>query len=209
MRRWAVTGPIGAGKSAVTALLALRGAAVVDGDALGHQVLARPQIMAELARVFGPGLVAGGRVDRAALGRLVFADRAALARLDALTHGPLAALAGERLDALERAGQHALAVFEAAVYFRLLSPPRMDLVVVVNAPPALRARRLAASRGMEAAVAAARIAAQADWDRDWDRADCTLVNDGTPADLALAVDALWRSHGPPGREPSGQGDLLP
>ncbi|MBE0564773.1 MAG: dephospho-CoA kinase, partial [Krumholzibacteria bacterium] len=35
MRRWAVTGPIAAGKSAVSALLALRGAAVVDGDALG------------------------------------------------------------------------------------------------------------------------------------------------------------------------------
>lgn len=209
MRRWAVTGPIGAGKSAVTALLAARGAAVVDGDRLGHEVLAQPPVRAELARAFGPGVLTGDRVDRGALGRLVFADPAAMAALNALTHPPLAALAAARLDALESAGQHVLAVFEAAVYFLLPSPPRMDLVIVVAAPPALRARRLAAARGVDAAAAAARIAAQADWDKFWARADCTLVNDGTPADLALAVDALWRRHGPPDREPSCQGDLLP
>lgn len=209
MRRWAVTGPIAAGKSAVSALLALRGAAVVDGDALGHEVLAQPPVRDAVAAAFGPQVMRAGSVDRTALGRLVFADPVALARLNGLTHGPLALLAEARLAALAAAGQHALAVLEAAVYFLLPSPPRVDLVVVVDAPAPLRARRLAAVRGLQAAAAAARIAAQADWGALWARADRTIVNDGTPADLARAVDALWREHGPPDRPTPPQGDPQP
>ncbi|MFO7607742.1 MAG: dephospho-CoA kinase [Candidatus Krumholzibacteriia bacterium] len=206
MRRWALTGPSGAGKSAAGALLAARGAAILDGDALGHEVLARPGIAAAIGRAFGPEVLSGGAVDRSRLGPLVFADPAALARLDALVHPTLARLMQERLDALAAAGEHALAVLEAAVYFLLPTPPPVDLVVAVDAPAALRARRLAAARGLDEAAAAARIAAQASWDALWSRADRIIVNDGTPADLARAVDALWRDHGPARRAPSPQGD---
>jgi len=203
VRRWAVTGPIGAGKSAVSALLAARGAAVLDGDALGHEILARPEVRDAIGASFGPGVVHDGRVDRAVLGPLVFADPAQLARLNAITHPPLADLMQERLDALAAAGDHALAVLEAAVYFLLPHPPRLDLVIAVDAPPALRAARLAATRGLDAAAAAARIAAQAPWDAFWSRADRIIVNDGTPADLARAVDDLWRRHGPGVPDPQG------
>ena len=205
MIRWTVTGPIGAGKSAVTGLLRDRGAAVVDGDALGHEVLARPEVRDAVAGAFGPEVVADGAVDRQALGRRVFADAAALDRLNGLTHPPLQRLMAARLDALERPGGPALAVLEAAVYFLLPSPPRVDLVVVVDAPAAVRARRLAAARGLDRAAAEARIAAQASWEPLWARADRTIVNAGTPADLARAVDALWREEGPP-RAPSSRGE---
>ncbi len=209
MRRWAVTGPIGAGKSSVSALLAARGAAVVDGDALGHEILDRPDVRAAVAAAFGDDVVTAGRIDRGRLGPRVFADPAALDRLNALTHPPLARLMAERLDALAAAGTHALAVLEAAVYFLLPSPPRVDLVVAVDAPAPLRVRRLAAARGLDAEAAADRVAAQAGWDALWARADHTIVNDGSPADLELAVDALWRAHGPAGRAPTPQGDPQP
>ena len=71
MIRWVVTGPTGAGKSHLTSRLAGRGAAVVDGDVLGHEILARPRVAAAIAEVFGPGYVVRGAVDRPALGRLV------------------------------------------------------------------------------------------------------------------------------------------
>ena len=147
MRRWAVTGPTGAGKSAVTALLAERGAVVLDGDRLGHVVLGRPEVVAAIDARFGADCVVDGVVDRAALGRRVFADAEALAALDAITHGPLGALMELELAALAAAGP-VLAVLEAAVYFRLPAAPRMDLVVAVLAGPRIRAERLAARTGL-------------------------------------------------------------
>jgi dephospho-CoA kinase len=191
MIRWAVTGPTGAGKSRLTALLAARGAAVVDGDALGHEILARPEVRAGVAREFGPGFVADGAVDRRGLGALVFADRGAMLRLNALTHGPLARLAEQRLDALEAAGQHVLAVFEAAVYFLLPSPPRVARVITVTAPPPVRAARLAAKLGLSGEEAASRVAFQSFMEEGWRKADLVFDNRGDEAALESFAAELW------------------
>ncbi len=199
MTRWVVTGPTGAGKSAVTALLAAWGAVVLDGDALGHRVLAEPQVRAAIGARFGDAVLAHGAVDRARLGRLVFGDASALADLDAITHGPLgrlmeAALAAAERDAVVAGSGPRLAVLEAAVYFRLPAPPRADLVVAVLAAPEVRAARLAARTGLAPAEARARVQALSHLDRDWSRAGVTIRNDGSQKDLAAAVDRLWATH---------------
>jgi dephospho-CoA kinase len=193
MKRWTVTGPTGAGKSAVTALLAARGAAVLDGDHLGHEVLAQAAVVAAVGVRFGVDCAPGGVVDRALLGQRVFGDPVELAALDAITHPPLCALMESRLQELAARGR-ALAVLEAAVYFRLPAPPRMDLVVAVVASAEVRAARLAARTGLDPATARARVDALAPLDLDWARADLTIRNDGEPAALAAAVDALWAAH---------------
>jgi len=195
MMRWTVTGPTASGKSHLTALLAERGAVVVDGDGLGHEVLAMPEVAAAIEREFGSEYVAGGVVDRGRLGRLVFADPESLTLLNRLTHGPLSRLATERLDALEKSGQHKLAVFEAAVYFLLPSPPRVDLVVVVNASPAVRQKRLAEKPGIDDLAAADRVAAQATMEPLWDRGDLVFINDGDEASLARFAEQLWSRLG--------------
>lgn len=195
MRRWAVTGPTGAGKSAVTTLLARRGAAVVDGDALGHRVLELPAIRSAIAARFGAEVVPDGSVDRSGLGRRVFADPSALAALDAIAHGPLCELMETELARVAATGA-SLAVLEAAVYFRLPAAPRMDLVVAVLADPRTRAARLAARTGLAEAEALARVSALSHLDRDWSRADVTIRNDEGPGELAAAVDRLWFAHAP-------------
>lgn len=195
MKRWTVTGPTGAGKSAVSALLAARGAAVLDGDRLGHEVLEQPAVAAAVGERFGADCAPDGVVDRARLGRRVFGDPGDLAALDAITHPPLCALMEKRLLELEAQGR-ALAVLEAAVYFRLPAPPPMDLVVAVVASAEVRADRLAARTGLDPAAARARVDALAPLDRDWARADLTIRNDGDAAELAAAVDALWAAHAP-------------
>ncbi|MBK8166051.1 MAG: dephospho-CoA kinase [bacterium] len=198
MTRWVVTGPTGAGKSAVTTLLAARGAVVIDGDALGHDVLRDVLVREAIAVRFGPEVVAGGSIDRARLGRTVFADPAALADLDAIMHGPLglrmeAEFAAAELVTRERIGA-SLAVLEAAVYFRLPAPPRADLVVAVLAAPELRAVRLAARTGLALEATRARVLALSHLDRDWNRSDVTIRNEGSAEDLAAAVDRLWAAH---------------
>ncbi len=196
MMRWVVTGPVGAGKSLFTGELAGLGAGVVDGDALGHEILTRPEIIAAVAREFGTKYVLDGVVDRGFLGRLVFSEPDRLAALDALTHGPLSQLAAERLEALERRGGPPLAVLDAAVYFRLPSPPRADLVIVVDAPPEIRAARLAQRTGLAPSAAEARVAAQSHLVRDWCRADVTVDNSGEPSELTAEARRLWRERGP-------------
>lgn len=202
VRVWAVTGPAGAGKSTATGVLAADGVPVVDGDALGHEILARPEIQALIAARIGARFVGPGGVDRAALGHRVFSDPAALAALNGITHGPLAALAAARLRDLAATGIHELAVFEAAVYFLLPSPPPVDLVVVVTAAPEIRVARLVAREDGRLSVAAARVRveAQAALETDWrTRADRVIVNDGDRAALAAAVRELYQ-HEFPGRE---------
>jgi len=190
MRIWVVTGPVGSGKSTVSHLLQERGAVLVDADKLGHEVLRRPAVVAEVRRLFGAACVVDGQVDREALGRLVFADRAAMRQLNALTHPPLVALIAERIQELEASGKHDLAVLEAAVYF--LWPPQegIDRVISVMASEKVRRQRLAAGRGLEDRAITRILRAQDDLQPLWGQADVLLWNDGSKKELEQAVRGL-------------------
>jgi len=196
MRVWALIGPTGAGKSVVAELLAQRGAAIVDGDQLGHRVLSQPAVQAAVSREWGQEMVHRGEVDRRALGKKVFGDPQALAVLNAITHPPLVELAQRELSALQKKGKHELAVFEAAVYFLLPSPPVVDLVVAVVAPLETRLARLVSGPArLTEEAARARIDAQHGLKGHWPRADEIIVNGGTLDDLSAAVQKLWVANG--------------
>lgn len=189
MKRWIVTGPTGAGKSALTALLAERGARVLDGDALGHEVLGTEPVVRAIEAAFGARALVDGSVDRVALGRLVFHDQAALRELNRITHPPLSRLMTRRMDELAADGSATLAVLEAAVYFLLPSPPAADLVITVTAPAAIRRQRLIES-GVRPQDADARIERQADLAAAFAGADVIIENTGTVADLEREAECL-------------------
>lgn len=200
MRRWVVTGPAGAGKSVFTKHLARRGAAVIDADQLGHEVLARPEIQAAIGKNFGLQMVQGGVVDRQELGRLVFADPQALQRLNQITHPALAALADQRLTEAAAEGKALLAVLEAAVYFLWPKPPAVDLVIAVVASEAVRRVRLGSS-GLDARSVADRLAAQRSMSDLWSGAGEMIVNEGSLAELIAAADRLLAFYlGPDGEK---------
>ena len=191
MRRWAVTGPAGGGKSALCGFLAERGAALLNGDHLGHEILARPDIVAEIGRQFGREMVTSGVVDRAALGAMVFANPVCLEQLNSITHGPLAELAGRRLVALAKEGHHRLAVLEAAVYFALPPVPGIELVITVTASVSMRLHRLTIDGVLSPGEARSRIEAQRILEDGWARADVVLANDGPVSELETSAGALW------------------
>lgn len=191
MRRWVVTGPAAGGKSTFCRLLADRGAVVLDGDRLGHEVLGQEEIVAAIAEQFGSDMVHQGAVDREALGSVVFADPDALERLNGITHGPLAVLMSRRLDDLENERRHRLAVLEAAVYFLLPAVRGIDKVITVTAPETVRFARLTCSGGLDETEAWRRIEAQRFMAEGWHSADLILGNEGTLADLESAANALW------------------
>ncbi len=190
MRRWVVTGPTGAGKTLLTRALVERGAVAVFADGLGHALLDEEEVRGEIRSVFGESVFAGGKVERGSLGRVVFADRRALARLEAIVHPRLADRIGAELDEQAATGRYSLAVLEAAVYFLLPSIGRIDLVICVTATEDVRRERLVEA-GLSPAAAAARIAAQVHLDRDWPKADRRIRNEGDdPGALDAAADEL-------------------
>lgn len=194
---WALTGPIGGGKTLAAAAFADLGAVVIDADVEGHAVLAEPETVAAIAAAFGDGVIRDGAVDRVALGRLVFADAEALTRLNALVHPRLSARLAARLaDLAAEPTPPALAVVEAAVYFQLPGFAEVALVVCITASETVRIRRLVDSGRCDEAEAARRVAAQRPLLRDWEGSDIVLANDGDADDLVTAVRRIHDQHAP-------------
>ena len=187
--RIALTGGIGSGKSTVAELLAEHGAVVVEADQVAREVVepGTPGAGA-VAERFGPSVVAAdGTLDRAALARLVFADPAARADLDAIVH-PLVA---ERSAALmAAAGPGAVVVYDVPLLIETGRQGEFDLVISVTAPVQARLARLA-ERGLPRDQAQPRIDAQAS---DAQRAAVSwavIANDGSRDQLAEQVARLW------------------
>jgi dephospho-CoA kinase len=188
-----LTGGIGSGKSAVARLLADHGAVVVDADALAREVVepGTPGLR-RIVEEFGPDVLsADGRLDRGRLAELVFADQDARERLNAIVH-PLVGRRAEQI--LSGLPDDAVVVHDVPLLTENGLAPNYDLVMVVEASEPTRIARLVRDRGMAEEAVRARIAAQASDEQRRAVADVVVVNDGSRAELAAAVDQVWRAH---------------
>jgi dephospho-CoA kinase len=184
-----LTGGIGSGKSTVSALLAERGAVVVDADRIARDLVepGTPGLAAVVA-AFGDGVVGpDGALDRPALAAVVFADPEARARLDAIVHPLVRARAAELAAA---APADAVVVHDIPLLVETGQAARFDLVLVVRADQEVRVARLV-QRGLPEDDARARIAAQATDEQRAAVADVVLDNSGTREELASQVDRFW------------------
>jgi len=189
--RIGLTGPIGCGKSTVAGWLALRGAVVVDADAVARAVTApgEPAHEAVLARFGDAVRRADGTLDRAALARLVFADAAALRDLEAIVHPAVRPRIVAALKAADRAGAPAV-VIEAIKLVEGGLAALCDEVWLVTCDPDAQRARLA-RRGMAAGDAERRIAAQGDLaERLRPHATRVLETNGVPAEVEATAAAL-------------------
>jgi dephospho-CoA kinase len=195
VRRVGLTGGIGAGKSAVAAVLAERGATVIDADRIAREVVAAgtPGLVA-VVEAFGPGVLRpDGELDRPALGSIVFADPAARRRLELITHPLIMAETDRRLAALP---PDAVVVHDVPLLVEVGGGKGFDLIVVVETPVETRLSRLA-ERGLDRAEALARMATQAGDDARRAVADVVIDNSGDREHLRRQVDAAWgRIAGP-------------
>jgi len=192
VRTVGLTGGIGSGKSAVSALLAARGAVVLDADRMAREVVDRGTPgLAAVVEAFGPDvLLPDGSLDRPALGRRVFGDPEQLARLNAIVH-PLVGERYAREHAEAEASGARVAVHDVALLVESGLAERYDAVVVVAASPQTQLDRLVRLRGMDEQDARARIAAQAPLADKLAVATHVIRNDGPLEQLAPQVDRLW------------------
>jgi dephospho-CoA kinase len=193
-----LTGNIGSGKSTVLRLLAELGAETVDADQLVHELLARdPDVIRAVIDVFGPQVAnPSGGIDRARLGQRVFADPAALRRLEAIVHPAVGAEIDRRLATTTAP----VVVIEAIKLVEAGMHARGDALWLVTCPPDVAIRRLVEERGMDEAETRRRLAAQAPIESKLAIADVVIDNGGTLEETRRQVEAAWsripRNHSP-------------
>ena len=196
MRIIGLTGGIACGKSTVSTELRAHGAAIIDADALAHE-LSQPHqpIYNAYVERFGREIVTeNGTLDRAAIARRVFADPAVRAEVDAIAHPLIRMAAEERLRAARDENKRA-AVLDVPLLFEAGWDALADETWVVALPREEQlARLLARDTSMDEGEARARIAAQMPLAEKCARADVIIDNSGTKEEIREYIGKLWKER---------------
>ena len=186
-----VTGGIGSGKSVFSALLAERGAQVIDADAYGQEAL-RPGEPAwhSVVAQFGRELLIpqSMEIDRQALAEVVFHDQGKLAALNAIVHPILFSAIADSVERLSQTDE--VVVIDAAILVETGMDKNFDTLIVVHADEGLRRERLK-KRGMSSADIEARVSSQASTVDLLAKADLVVSNNGTLDELVREADRVW------------------
>ena len=204
MKLIGLTGGAGSGKSTVAAMLRKRGAVVIDADEAAHAVYepGTPGFDA-VVREFGEEFVRDGRVDRSRLGELVFNDREARRRLNAIVH-PLVRdwMADRTTRAVEKGAE--VVVQDVPLIFENGLEPLYSAVVLVYVPEELQIRRLVDGRDLTEDRARAMVASQMPIEQKKAKALHVIDNSGSLDDTRRQVTLLWKAITSP---PSVDGGL--
>lgn len=188
----ALTGNIAAGKSTVVEWFRKWGATVIDADALAREAQSPgSDVLAAIAKKFGADvLAANGSLDRASLRGKVIGDEVALSALNAIVHP---AVQNRRIELQRTARQRgdAMLVNDIPLLFEVLDPDQFDVIVLVDAPVAVRRTRLRALRGLSNDDADRMIAAQMSAERKRARSHHVIDNAGTLDELEAKARAVF------------------
>ena len=195
-----LTGNIATGKSVVRRMLEHLGAMGVDADALSHQALAKGgPAYAQALKTFGEWLLGPeGEISRAALGKVVFADAKALAKLEAIIHP----IVGQALDFLVKRSQAQVVVIEAIKLIESGLAKDCDAVWVVNTPEAVQVLRLINKRKMPEDEAVQRISVQSPQADKLKAAAVVIQNAGSFEETWVQVQAAFSKISPPAAAPA-------
>jgi dephospho-CoA kinase len=193
-----LTGNIATGKSVVRKMLEHLGAYGIDADALAHRAIT-PDAPGYLPVVetFGKWILErDGQIDRAKLGRVVFADREAMSHLEKIVHP----LVGQAVDILIRRSRQKVIVIEAIKLLESNLGDQCDSIWVTQARQEVQMNRLMRKREMGAASARQRIAAQPAQEKKVSAADVVIHNNGSFEDTWQQVASAWQRIFPATRE---------
>jgi len=186
-----LTGNIATGKSTVARMLADRGAMVVDADKVAHEMMrSGTPVHAAVVAAFGPEIVGDdGEIDRARLGAVVFADPAALARLEEIVHPAVVRKVAQRVAAASAP----VVVVEAIKLIEAGMAAGCDSLWVTTCPPQEQVRRLMAERGLSRDEARQRVRAQPPQEAKLARADVVINTGSSMSGTEAQVETSWRS----------------
>lgn len=191
-----LTGGIGSGKSAAATFFAELGAAVVDADAIAHELTAPDgAAMAAIRSAFGEGVIANdGALDRVAMRRLVFADAAAKSSLEAILHPMIGVAIKQRCDAGLASGAPYLVLVVPLLVESGTYRKRVARILVVDCAEQTQVTRVMARNGIANEEVRRIMATQATRQQRLAAADDTIDNDSDIARLRAQVEVLHRKY---------------
>lgn len=194
LRRYAITGGIGSGKSTVAAMFARLGAVIIDADAISRDLM-RPteNTLSAVVAEFGPDILhPDGTLNRPALAALVFSDEDARTRLNNIVHPAVRARADALVEQAWRApGFSGIIIDDIPLLAETNRAAEFDGVIVVRTGLEKRLSRLTKTRGMAEEDARARIAAQATDAQRAAIATWIIDNDGSAENTQTQVERIW------------------
>jgi dephospho-CoA kinase len=190
MKLFGITGGVGMGKSTTGQLLAQRGVAVADTDAIAHQLVEPGQpALAEVVQRFGPTLLsAEGGLDRKELARIVFADPAARADLEAILHPRIRSAWETEVNGWRAAG-HGFGAVIIPLLFEVQAVAQFDAVICVVCSEASRWQRLR-QRGWSHLQIRQRLEAQLPTEQKIARSDFVVWTDAPLAAHAAQLERI-------------------
>jgi len=190
-----LVGGIASGKSVVANVLRDMGAVVLDADRAGHFVLREPELIAELRKRWGDGILdSSGQVSRRAVARIVFAQGNEAERkfLEQLAHPRIEALLKQELEAVRNSPEPPpVLVIDAALLFEAGWDKLCDKILFVDASRDIRLER-AVARGWSAEQFAAREAAQLPPEEKRARSHIVIRNVRTLENIREVLRLTWR-----------------
>ncbi|WP_127793529.1 dephospho-CoA kinase [Agromyces sp. LHK192] len=188
-----LTGGIASGKSTVARRLYEHGAVHLDADQLARRVVEPgTPALAAIVEAFGTDVLRpDGALDRDRLGRLVFADDAARARLNGIVHPAVRELSARLIREAGERDPDAIVVYDVPLLVEASVDHPFDLIVVTSAGRKEQVKRLVDERGLEPEHAEARIDAQVDDEERRRIADVVIDTSGTLGHTVSQADALW------------------
>jgi len=190
-----LTGGIGSGKSAVTALLGELGAAVVDADKVGHQAYQpHTETWQAVVDAFGRDILQPNEeVDRRKLGAIVFSDPKELARLNSIMHPRMYTMLEVQLNEMRESGVE-VAVLEAAILIEAKWTPLVDEVWVTVASEDTVVLRVQQRNNLAEEEIRRRIRSQLSNEERAEHANVVIENNAGMQELQDKVNDLWNNH---------------
>lgn len=189
MKRIALTGGIGCGKSTVAQIFQTHGIPVIDADAVVHELYNDEKIIQELIMHFGAEIKENGKINRKKLGTIIFHDDEKKKVLDDFFKKRVNHVVKTTMLKFENEKKKAV-IYDAALIFEWGIETEFDYILVVDAPENIRIQRICDRDQLTKEEAEVRINSQMPMEEKVKRADYLIINDRDVSHIQTQVDEI-------------------
>lgn len=189
MKRIALTGGIGCGKTTVARMFQAHGIPVIDADEVVHILYNDPKIIEELTQLFGNEIYESGKINRQKLGTIIFEDEVKRATLTQFFQPRVNTYVNEKMNDYEKLGNSTI-IYDATLIYEWGIENDFDLVIVVSTPLEERIKRICKRDNITEIDAHLRIQAQMPLAEKIKRADYVIINDQEIDKVQLQVHEI-------------------